>query len=154
MSYNVMKRLMKIKIGICFALLSALCACSTTRDAVRTDTVTVVEQRHEVQTHIETAWLHDTVTVTVERFDTAQRLTERVSIERGSKQRREARDSADRRDTVYVERVVHEQQQSERVAVAEPWPWTRWAWAACGIAGIVAALWLAKRWGDSWTDIY
>lgn len=144
----------KIVAIITLLLLLLLSSCRSTKVIERTDTITVERVVQVASSHSEGEVVHDSAVVEIIRYDTLERVTERVIVQRGKAVTKWRHDTVAIRDTVKVQSTEYEVQSTERVAVAEPVEWRKWV-AVAALAIIVAALLLwAKRKGDNWSDIH
>ncbi len=139
-------------IAIVAILLLLLCSCRSVKTVERVDTVRVERVVEAAHGSVEARVVHDTTAVEITRYDTLERVTERVVYRRGKVETKWRHDTVTVRDTVKVQSTKYEVQSEERVAVAEPVEWRRWAAVAVLVLLAVAALWIARKIGN-WTDI-
>ena len=139
-------------IAIVAILLLLLCSCRSVKTVERVDTVRVERVVEAAHGAFEAQVVHDTTSVEIVRYDTLERVTERVVYRRGKVETKWRHDTVPVRDTVKVQSTKCEVQSTERVAVAEPVEWRKWAAVAVLVLLAVAALWIARKIGN-WTDI-
>ena len=139
-------------IAIVAILLLLLCSCRSVKTVERVDTVRVERVVEAAHGAVEARVVHDTTAVEITRYDTLERVTERVVYRRGKVETKWRHDTVTVRDTVKVQSTKHEVQSSDTVAVAEPVEWRRWAAVAVLVLLAVAAFWIARKIGN-WTDI-
>lgn len=135
-------------IAILVVLLLLLCSCRTTKVVERVDTITVERVIEATGAHAEAEVVHDTTSVLITRYDTLERVTERVVIQKGKVVTKWAHDTIAVRDTVKVQSTEYEVQSTEAVAVAEPVQWRKWAAVAALALLVGALLWWAKKIGE------
>ncbi len=141
-------------IAIVATLLLLLCSCRSVKTVERVDTVRVERVVEAAHGAFEAQVVHDTTSVEIVRYDTLERVTERVVYRRGKVETKWRHDTVTVRDTIKVQSTKCEIQSSDTVAVAEPVEWRRWAAVAVLVLLAVGLLFWAKRKGDDWTDIH
>lgn len=139
---------MKKFIAILVVLLLLLCSCRTTKVVERVDTIRVERVVEAAGAHAEAEVVHDTTSVLITRYDTLERVTERIVVRKGKAAVRWVRDTIAIHDTIAVAASSQQHSTEDKVTVAEPVEWRKWA-AVAGLLVLMAALqWWAKKIGE------
>lgn len=139
---------MKKFIAILVALLLLLCSCRTTKVVERVDTITVERVIEAAGAHHEGEVVHDTTSIEITRYDTLERVTERVVVRKGKAAVRWVRDTIAIHDTIAVAASSQQHSTEDKVAVVEPVQWRKWAAVAALALLVGALLWWAKKIGE------
>lgn len=129
------------------ALLLLLCACSSQKEVVRVDTLRVERVIERAVASSEHQSVHDTMSVLITRYDTLERVVERVEVQRWQDRVKWKHDTLTMRDTIVVAQGSKQESKQESVAVAEPatWEWARYLVAAAILLVPIVILWRKCR---------
>lgn len=95
--------------------------------------------------------VHDTMSVLITRYDTLERVVERVEVQRWQDRVKWKHDTLTMRDTIVVAQGSKQESKQESVAVAEPatWEWARYLVAAAILLVPIVILWRkCRNFGD------